>query len=228
VYAGIDPVTGRRHYLSEMVKAGPKAAREAEAVRNRLLSQVAEKRNPRTSATVDQLLDRYLDQFDGAPNTLTLYRGYVRNHISPFLGQLTVGALDADILDSFYAELRRCRKHCTGRRRMDHHAVGRHVCARRCKPHVCRPPSPTTVRHMHFILSGAYKRAVRWRWVSASSISQAATPSAPAPNPQPPSPQRAARIINEAWRDPDWGALLWVAMTTGARRGSFVRSAGRR
>lgn len=29
-------------------------------------------RSPRTSATVDQLLDRYLDQFDGAPNTLTL------------------------------------------------------------------------------------------------------------------------------------------------------------
>ncbi|GAA3050036.1 hypothetical protein GCM10010464_12830 [Pseudonocardia yunnanensis] len=49
---------------------------------------------------MDQLLARYLDQFDGAPNTLTLYRGYVRNHISPFLGQLTVGALDTDVLDA--------------------------------------------------------------------------------------------------------------------------------
>jgi integrase len=26
----------------------------------------------------------------------------------------------------------------------------------------------TTVRHMHFILSGAYKRAVRWKWVNVS------------------------------------------------------------
>jgi hypothetical protein len=52
---------------------------------------------------------RYLDQFDGAPNTLTLYRGYVRKHISPFLGHLEVGEVDADVLDSFYAERRRCR-----------------------------------------------------------------------------------------------------------------------
>jgi integrase len=69
VYAGIDPLSGRRHYLTELVKPGPRAVREAEAARRRLLSQVAEKRNPRTSATVDQLLARYLDQFDG-PRTL--------------------------------------------------------------------------------------------------------------------------------------------------------------
>jgi integrase len=25
----------------------------------------------------------------------------------------------------------------------------------------------------------------------------------------------------EAWRDPAWGGLLWVAMTTGARRGEL-------
>ncbi len=43
-------------------------------------------------------------------------------------------------------------------------------------------------------------------------------PAAPKPNPQPPSPEQAARILNEAWRDPDWGTLVWVAMTTGAKR----------
>ena len=90
------------------MKPGPTAKRTAEATRKRLLNEVAERRNPRTKATVDQLLERYLDQFDGAPNTLTLYRGYVRNHISPFLGHLKVGQVDDDILDSFYAELRRC------------------------------------------------------------------------------------------------------------------------
>ena len=64
---------------------------------------------------MDRLLERYLDQFDGAASTLTLYRGYVRNHISPFLGKIKVGALDADTLDAFYAELSRCREHCSGR-----------------------------------------------------------------------------------------------------------------
>ncbi len=111
VYAGVDPVTKRRHDLVEIIPPGPHAERRARAARDRLVSQVPERRNPRTTATVDQLLDRYLDQFDGAPNTLTLYRGYVRNHISPFLGHLKVAQLDAEALDSFYAELRRCRMH---------------------------------------------------------------------------------------------------------------------
>jgi hypothetical protein len=44
-----------------------------------MINEVEERRNPRTKATVDQLLERYLDQFDGAASTLTLYRGYVRN-----------------------------------------------------------------------------------------------------------------------------------------------------
>jgi len=37
--------------------------------------EVAERRSPRTSATVDQLLERYLEQFAGSENTLELYRG---------------------------------------------------------------------------------------------------------------------------------------------------------
>src|SRR3954462_14706055 len=40
VYAGIDPLSGKRHYLSETVPSGPKAAREAERVRTRLLAEV--------------------------------------------------------------------------------------------------------------------------------------------------------------------------------------------
>jgi len=40
VYAGLDPVTKKRRYLQETVTAGPEAAREAEAVRARLLQEV--------------------------------------------------------------------------------------------------------------------------------------------------------------------------------------------
>jgi integrase len=126
VYARVDPVTKRRHDLIEIIPPGPGAERKAKAARDRMVNSVAERRNPRTNATVDQLLERYLDQFDGAPNTLTLYRGYVRNHISPFLAHLKVGQVDADILDSFYAELRRCRRHCAGRRQADHRTALSH------------------------------------------------------------------------------------------------------
>ncbi|MBN9113185.1 MAG: tyrosine-type recombinase/integrase [Pseudonocardia sp.] len=221
VYAGVDPVTKRRHDLIEVVPPGPKAYERAEATRARLVASVAERRNPRTSATIDQLLEKYLDQFDGAPNTLTLYRGYVNNHISPLIGRVKVGTLEADVLDSFYAELRRCRKHCDGRPGVDHRVDGDHDCNERCRPHSCRPLAASTVRHMHFILSGAYRKAVRWKWVAISPVGDGEPPAAPKANPQPPTPEQAALILNEAWRDPDWGALLWVAMTTGARRGEL-------
>ncbi|HSL09033.1 MAG TPA: tyrosine-type recombinase/integrase [Pseudonocardiaceae bacterium] len=222
VYAGIDPVSKRRHYLTEVIPAGPKAVREARTARDRLVCEVEERRNPRTAATVNQLLDRYLDQFDGAPRTLELYRGYVRKHIGPLIGEVKVARLDAEILDSFYAELRRCRDHCSGRRaEVQHRTSSEHRCDDRCRPHACRPLGATTVRHMHFILSGAYKRAVRWKWVSVSPVGQAEPPAAPAPSPRPPTAADAARIASEAWRDPDWGTLVWVAMTTGARRGEL-------
>ncbi|MEK6442180.1 tyrosine-type recombinase/integrase [Pseudonocardia sp. T1-2H] len=221
VYAGIDPVTGRRHYLKEIIKAGPKAQREAEAARSRLLAEVAAKRSPRTSATVDQLLERYLDQFAGSPTTLDLYRTHVRNHILPVLGHVKVGQLDAEILDSFYGELRRCRRRCSGRRTIEHRVAEAHECDGRCVPHQCKPLAVTTIRHIHFILSGAYKRAVRWRWLAVNPMAQAEPPAAPKPNPQPPSAAQAARIVTESWSDPDWGALVWTAMTTGVRRGEM-------
>ncbi|HTK66548.1 MAG TPA: tyrosine-type recombinase/integrase [Pseudonocardia sp.] len=222
VYAGIDPVTGKRHYLREVIAPGSKAMRTAEQTRDRFLREVADKRNPRTSATIDQLLTRYMEQFDGSPNTVVLYEGYIRKHISPYLGKLKVGALDADILDSFYAELRRCRIHCAGKRFVQHRTGSEHECDDRCRDHVCRPLGASTVRHMHFILSGAYRKAVRWRWVAVSPITQAEPPAAPKSNPSPPTPPEAARIITEAWRDPDWGTLIWTAMTTGARRGELA------
>jgi len=69
VYAGVDPVTKRRHYLHETIPAGPTAQREAEKVRTRLLAQVDERRNPRTRATVAQLLDRWLEMLDVEAST---------------------------------------------------------------------------------------------------------------------------------------------------------------
>ena len=220
-YAGVDPITGKRHDLVEVVPPGPKARRQAEAILARFLREIEEKRNPRTTATVDQLLMRYLDQFDGSPNTLELYRTHVRNHISPCLGHLRVGKLDPETLDSFYAELRRCRSRCRGRARIEHRAEGAHECTEKCRRHECRPLAATTIRHIHFVLSGAYKKAVRWGWVGENPLEKAQPPAAPKSNPQPPTAEQAARIVAESWRDPDWGTLVWTAMTTGARRGEL-------
>ena len=52
VFAGHDPITGKRHSLVETIPPGPGAAAKAEAARTRLLNQVDERRNPRTNATL--------------------------------------------------------------------------------------------------------------------------------------------------------------------------------
>ncbi|GIG88187.1 LacI family DNA-binding transcriptional regulator [Plantactinospora endophytica] len=58
VYAGIDPATGKRRHLVQTVPAGPTAAREAEAVRARLLGEVGERRGRQPRRTDDRRADR--------------------------------------------------------------------------------------------------------------------------------------------------------------------------
>ncbi|MEU4603507.1 tyrosine-type recombinase/integrase [Kribbella sp. NPDC023972] len=222
VYAGIDPVSKRRHDLTEVIPAGPDAEKLAEEMRVRLLNQVYERRNPRTKATVNQLLDKYLSEADLEFNTLDVYKGYADKHIRPLLGGVKVGSLDAGIMDSLYAELRRCRDHCKNTKgQIDHRTTRKHECDERCRPHTCKPLAASTIRQIHFILYGALRRAVRWKWVTTNPIADAEPPAAPKGNPRPPTPEQAARIINEAFKDPDWGALIWLTMITGQRRGEL-------
>jgi integrase len=228
-------------YLRGTVPAGPRAAAEAEKVRTRLLNQVDEKRNPRTTATVNQLIDRWLEVIDVEASTKQGYVRKIGKHIRPTLGAMQVGRLDAEILESFYAQLRKCRDHCGGRKYVQHRTSIEHVCdehdgrpcrppnsaecracGRACRQHVCRGLADSSVRQVHWILSGALDRAVRWGWIAVNPAQQAQPPALPRPDPRPPSANEAAQLVEAAWSsDPDWGAFVWLAMTTGARRGEL-------
>jgi integrase/DNA-binding transcriptional regulator YhcF (GntR family) len=221
VYAGEDPLTGRRHFLRETIPPGPNAGREAEKARARMLNQVDEGRNPRTKATVNQLMDRYLDVLDVDVTTRKSYEGYIRNHIRPLLGKLPVAKLTGETLDSFYTVLRRCRAHCDKRPFIEHISRDQHTCTDKCKPHKCRPLAASSIRQVHFCLSGALKRAMRWQWIRVNPLSEAESPRAVRHDPHPPTPQQAAAILNAAFTDLPWGVMLWLAMTTGARRGEL-------
>jgi integrase len=221
VYAGIDPLTGKRHYLTKTIEPGPRAMKEAEKARTRLLAQVDERRNPRTRATVSQLLERHLEMLDVEPTTLDSYRGFVENHIKPLIGKVQVGRIDGEILDSFFKQLRTCRAHCHGRRFTEHRTTRPHTCDDRCKPHACRPLAPGSLLKVHAILNGAGKRAVRWGWVGRNPFELAGPIAAPHSDPQPPTATQAATIAAEAWLDLDWGMLVWLSMTTGVRRGEL-------
>ena len=77
VYAGVDPVSGKRYDQIDVIPAGPTAAKEAEAARVRMLNEINERRHPRTKATTAQLLERHLTQRALEFNTFDTYEGYV-------------------------------------------------------------------------------------------------------------------------------------------------------
>src|SRR3954467_13706698 len=97
----------------------------------------------------------------------------------------------------------------------------------RCAPagpragHTCRTVSTSTTRKVHYIIRGALERAVRWRHLGVNKAAMAIAPSPERTEPDPPSADEAARLLNEAWGDPEWGLLLWLTMLTGPRRGEI-------
>jgi len=207
VYAGIDPVSKHRRYLTETIPAGHDAGKSAEKARTRLLNQVDEKRNPRTAASLNQLLDRWLGVLDVEASTRRGYVTKLDKHIRPVLGAIPASRIDAETLETFYADLRTCRDHCL---RREYSSLS--------EPHVCTPLSDSSIRAIHWILSGAFRRALRWGWLAVNPTEHAQPPPLPKPDPRPPTADEAARILEEAARDPGWGAYVWTAMTTGARR----------
>ena len=245
VYGGVDQLSGREIRLRETVRARAsrrETEREALRVQTRLLNQVDERRSPRTEATVNELLDRWLDVIEVEHKTRVNYIGKIEKHIRPTLGRHPVGKMKAETVEGLYAQLRRCRDHCRGRAFIQHRTAGDHKCdehsARRpcakdadpnascrwcdraCVAHRCQPLSAGSIRVIHAILGGAFTRAVRWGWVAVSVIEQTEPPSTPRPNPEPPTAAEAATLVTSAWAaDPDWGTLVLFAMTTGARRG---------
>jgi hypothetical protein len=127
------------------------------------------------------LLDRWLEVADVEETTLHGYRSKIETHIRPTLGHIKLSKVDAELLETFYARLRRCREQCGGRRRDGHE---------------CRPLSASSVRQMHFILRGALRLGVRWKWVSVNAATDARPPSPTPPDPIPPTPKQAAVFVD--------------------------------
>jgi integrase len=223
VYAGDDPVTGKRVYRSETVQGTDRAARRrAEKALIRLLAEVNAQRAPTSTVTLAYVLAEWLRSVELEDTTRRTYVGYIDRTIVPGVGSVAADKVTALTLERFYGELRRCRTRCDGRPGIEKHSTdGEHDCVvSRCVPHVCRPMAASTVRQIHSIVSGALTAAERWGWISSNPGRVAQRPRAKAPEPDPPSPADAARLLDAAFAlDDDWGTLVWLVMTTGMRRG---------
>ena len=90
VYAGIDQLTGKKLWLRETVPPRTTQAetkREAEKAITRLLHPVDEQRSLRTEATVEELLNRWLEVLDVERKTRVGYVSKIEKHVRPTIGR---------------------------------------------------------------------------------------------------------------------------------------------
>ena len=205
VYAGVDPVIGKPNYLT-----GSAATEDhAERLLRKLLSEVDDQRHTRTKATLGAAVDAWLAVHEAEENTRKGYETHARLYIKPALGDVPLGKINAQQLETLYAQLRRCRVRCNGKVQVDHlvdgphecrtgdiggrragRGHGQHDCAKagcvdiECPSHKCQPLSSSTIRQIHIAISAALSAAVRWEWKSRTPpLWRKPRQAAPAPTP---------------------------------------------
>ncbi len=108
--------------------------------------------------------------------------------------------------------------------RLSHRRPGPdHDCRRAgCRPHVCHPMKPSTIRGIHSILSGAFAAAQRWEWTDRNPAETAKPPTTRRRPIAATSPDDVAKVIAEARsRRAALGLYLWLVVVTGVRRGEL-------
>jgi integrase len=242
VFAGRDPLTGRKRWVSRQVPGQTKASwREAKKVEAQLLEQLdrGEHRGSRTR-TVGELVERWLEWRQQvrpiSPVTVANYRGAIDRYILPALGRAKVGEVEASTLDTLYARVRahggKCR-HCwtrirrgepplrAGARYRPRPGADEQVHERDCARGW--PVSASAVREVHSVLSGAFRQAVVWGWAGHNPVKLATPPAAGKAEVSPPDAEGVARLLTAAMeQDPELGLFLRLAVVLGARRSELI------
>jgi integrase len=241
VYVGRDPLTGRQKQVSRQVPGtGREAMKLAKQIEGELLAGVSRGRH-RDAHTVKvaELVDRWLEWRRAArpisPGTVANYRRCIDLKIKPALGDLPVSRLDTATLDRFYTELHqrgsKCQ-HCYRRLRDGLPAMRpgevfrlRFTGAERVHKTDCVhgiPMTPTAIRDVHAVMSGALKQAVVWGWVSENVARSATPPAVEKAEVAPPEAEQADLLIATATlEDPELGLFLVLAVVLGLRRGEL-------
>ncbi len=242
VYAGRDPLTGRKRWVSRQVPGQTKAShRQAKKVEAELLEQVdrGEHRGSRTR-TVGELVERWFTWRQQvrpiSPVTVANYRGAIDRYILPALGRAKVREVDAATLDALYAQVRahggkcrlcwqRIRRREPPLRAGERYRPQPDADEQVHEPDCTRgwPLSASAVREVHTVLSGAFKQAVAWGWAGHNPAKLATAPAAGKRGVSPPDPEGVARLLTAAQeQDAELGLFLRLAVVLGARRGELI------
>jgi len=198
VYVGQDPTSGRKRYMERTFHGGQRQASRALAA----LALEAERLTPRTASegTMESLLNEWLAHASQSfsPKTVDTTRGYLNRPIIPALGPLQASRVTTADLDRFYRSL------------LEPGGPG-------------GPYAPATIRRIHGIVRSALTQGVRWGWLALNPALDASPPRVRARVLSPPSPDELVRLLQFAEAtDPDLAAFIWLASSTGARRGELV------
>ena len=193
VPVGRDPSTGRYRYVAREVTGGKRAAQRVAA---ELVAEVEHGGHRYQGRhTVSELLDRWMGHIEAqgrAASTLVRYRSAIDVNIKPAIGTVVIDKLDPVDVDRLYGRL------------------------------VKSGLTPLTVRKSHAILSAAFNQAMKWGWLDRNPIARTSPPSTRGREIDPPTPAELGRLFDAcADAHPDLGTLIYVAATTGARRGEL-------
>ena len=96
---------------------------EAEVELTKLLNQVDEQRHPKSNILVSTLIDKWFEVAELEDSTRERYEGLNRMYIEPVFGSTQFAKLDPELLEKYYARLRKCKHRCDGRRSRNHVCV---------------------------------------------------------------------------------------------------------
>lgn len=194
-----DPLSGRRRQRTKVIAAANRRA--AQDAWSEFAAEARSGTAPPAAgsdATVDELLDRWLDNHDVEASTKADWTDELRRYVRPHIGARAIAGVDAHTIDALYRKLERCGG-------KDGKAL-----------------SGATVRHVHTCLRLAFAQAVRWRWIAVNPVLDARPPAVRATEVDPPDvAARAALLAAAAEMGPSWPVALRLAVVTGARRGEL-------
>jgi len=147
----------------------------------------------RSSVTVGQLLDKWMEVSNQRPRTAYENRRKIDGRIRPALGKVRLDKLQPDKLDALYRRW------------------------------LSEGLAPATVHKYHSILSAACRQAVKWGWIDRAPTERATPPPIASKEIRVPTPEQLTALIKAAESsDPVLATAIALAALTGARRGELV------
>ncbi|HUY43887.1 MAG TPA: site-specific integrase [Acidimicrobiales bacterium] len=194
VFISNDPATGKSGRATQTFVGTEKAAGKALSA---LVAKVESGKFDRTTATVGQLLDKWLEFSETnqrqRPRTIYENRAKIEKRLRPRLGHFRLDRLKPDVIDAAYGDW------------------------------LAEGLSPATVSKYHAILSAALRQAVKWDWIDRAPTDRATPPSLVRREMVVPTPEQLVKLVSAAEKfDPVLASAIGLAALTGMRRGELV------